>query len=522
MSDNGQGKSRQEAPFLENIVKSGLPGRDEIAQTSIEELIKAKAMQGQKASVQAQPLRRMPDTQDAQAGFRRQIQDAAGVQKDADYHAPVQRPQAPAVQYQQSSVQESPNIQRKQPPRQTPPVQQVNMTEGQYPQISSFKPRIANIKVIGIGGAGCNAIERMMDDSFNDVEFIAINTDSQALAQSRVKNKILVGEKITKGRGAGANPDIGKKAVEQNLDEVKKCVEGADLVFIAAGMGRGTGTGAAPIVADIAKKTGALTIAIVTKPFSFEGMTRMRAAKKGISELAGNVDTLITVPNDRLVSLSNKDISFLDAFGRVDDVLRSGVKGISDILVGSGVINVDFADIQSILLNGGHSQVSIGFAAGQDRALMAAQSAISSPLLETRSIDGAKAILFNITGDSTLSLYEVKTAADIIVNAADASARIVFGFVVDDTISDGSVYITLIATGLSSESLTADSEDDLDTMEQYMPQTVQVPASSSYAFADTQDDIPAVSRRRVQAPPPPPSYNDSEFGELPAILRRRK
>ncbi|MGV8119990.1 MAG: cell division protein FtsZ [Candidatus Xenobiia bacterium LiM19] len=348
--------------------------------------------------------------------------------------------------------------------------------------------RLAGIKVVGVGGAGCNAISRMMQAGVKGVEFIAINTDAQALFLCSAHQKIRIGDKITKGLGAGSNPDIGKKAIDQSYDEIKKKLEGADMVFIASGMGGGTGTGASPSVAEIARQSGALTVAVVTKPFRFEGTYRMRSADRGIEELKGKVDTLITIPNEKLLIIAEKNLTLVDAFRRADDVLRYGVQGISDIIQGTGIINVDFADIQTILVNAGSSQVGIGMASGDNRGIIAAERAISSPLLET-TIDGAKGILFNITGDSMLSLFEVKEAADIIVGAADPNATIVFGAVVDPAIEDG-VKITVIATGLGEHKGEA-------------------------------EDI----RRRETEMEKPPAFKtqiDEDELEIPAILRRRK
>lgn len=348
--------------------------------------------------------------------------------------------------------------------------------------------RLAGIKVVGVGGAGCNAISRMMQAGVKGVEFIAINTDAQALFLCSAHQKIRIGDKITKGLGAGSNPDIGKKAIDQSYDEIKKKLEGADMVFIASGMGGGTGTGASPSVAEIARQSGALTVAVVTKPFRFEGTYRMRSADRGIEELKGKVDTLITIPNEKLLIIAEKNLTLIDAFRRADDVLRYGVQGISDIIQGTGIINVDFADIQTILVNAGSSQVGIGMASGDNRGIIAAERAISSPLLET-TIDGAKGILFNITGDSMLSLFEVKEAADIIVGAADPNATIVFGAVVDPAIEDG-VKITVIATGLGEHKGEA-------------------------------EDI----RRREAEMEKPPAFKtqiDEDELEIPAILRRRK
>jgi cell division protein FtsZ len=345
---------------------------------------------------------------------------------------------------------------------------------------------LAGIKVVGIGGAGCNAINRMMQVGLKGVEFMAINTDAQALFLVDANQKIQIGEKITRGLGAGANPDIGRKAIEQSEDDIKKYLEGSDMVFIAAGMGGGTGTGAAPLVADIARRSGALTVAVVTKPFRFEGTHRMKIADRGLEELKGKVDTLITIPNEKLLAIAEKNLSLVDAFKKADDVLRYGVQGISDIILRTGIVNVDFADIQTILVNAGPSQVGIGSASGANRGMIAAERAISSPLLDT-TIDGAKGILFNITGDPTLSLFEVKEAADIVGGASDPNATIVFGAVIDPQLED-EIKITVIATGLGEQSIESEEikkreERDADT-------------SYKSQIEDAELEIPAILRRR--------------------------
>ncbi len=407
---------------------------------------------------------------------------------------PVDKPKSDASSQSYSLPHQIPQ-QANQPQNQGQQGQAQRVQATRPQQNRSYIERAAGIKVVGVGGAGCNAIERMMEEGMTGVEFIAINTDQQALSLNHATTKIVIGEKVTKGRGAGSDPEVGRRAMEQSAEEIKMRIAGADLVFIAAGMGGGTGTGAAPLVADIAKKAGALTVAVVTKPFPFEGSHRMRIAREGIMELSSRVDTLITVPNEKLMSIANKDLSLLGAFRKVDDILRSGVRGITDIILQTGIINVDFADIQSVLLNGGSSQVGIGSAAGPDRAVMAAQNAIFSPLLET-SIDGAKAILFNVTGDSTMSLYEVKAAADIIVNAADSEARIVFGSVVDERLTNGEVVITVIATGL-----TTDTEREAMALEARHQETA---------------DILSRSHTTVE------SYSSDDDMDMPAILRRNK
>lgn len=305
--------------------------------------------------------------------------------------------------------------------------------------------RFADIKVIGVGGGGNNAVNRMIASGLKGVEFIAVNTDAQALLMSQANRKIQVGEKVTKGLGAGANPEIGKKAAEESRDLIAECLKGADMVFVTAGMGGGTGTGAGPVVAEVAKELGALTVGVVTKPFTFEGRRRMTQAEQGIAELKEKVDTLIIIPNDRLLQVVEKRTSIVEAFSIADDVLRQGVQGISDLIAVPGLINLDFADVKTIMVDTGSALMGIGRANGENRGVEAARMAISSPLLET-SIDGAKGVLLNITGGSSLGLFEVNEAAAVIAEAADPDANIIFGAVIDETMEE-EVKVTVIATG---------------------------------------------------------------------------
>lgn len=303
----------------------------------------------------------------------------------------------------------------------------------------------AIIKVIGVGGGGNNAVNRMIDFGLKGVEFISVNTDKQALYLSKAGQKIQIGDKLTKGLGAGANPEIGEKAAEESRDEITQALKGADLVFITAGMGGGTGTGAAPVVAQIAKELGILTVGVITKPFSFEGRPRMRNAEQGISKLKERVDTLVTIPNDRLLQVVDKKTPIQEAFRIADDVLRQGVQGISDLITTPGLINVDFADVKTIMLNHGLAHMGVGKASGENRASEAAKQAISSPLLET-TINGAMGVLLNITGGPGLTLFEVNEAADQVKQAADPDANIIFGAVIDENLDD-EIRITVIATG---------------------------------------------------------------------------
>lgn len=305
--------------------------------------------------------------------------------------------------------------------------------------------QLANIKVVGVGGGGSNAINRMISAGLKGVEFVASNTDAQALRMSNAPRKIQIGEKLTKGLGAGANPEIGKKAAEESRDLLAETLDGADMVFITCGMGGGTGTGAAPVIAEIAKEQGALTVGVVTKPFSFEGRRRMAQADHGTEELKDKVDTLIVIPNDRLLQVAESQTSMLDAFRIADDVLRQGVQGISDLITVPGLINLDFADVRTIMTDAGSALMGIGIASGENRAAEAARSATASPLLEA-SINGAKGVLMNITGSSNMGLFEVNEAAEIVSEAADPDALVIFGAVIDDSMGD-ELKVTVIATG---------------------------------------------------------------------------
>lgn len=307
----------------------------------------------------------------------------------------------------------------------------------------------ANIKVVGCGGGGSNAVNRMIVEGLRNVEFIAINTDKQALMLSHANQKIQVGEKLTKGLGAGANPEIGKKAAEESREEIEEAIKGADMVFITAGMGGGTGTGAAPVVAEIAKSLGILTVGVVTKPFPFEGRRRMKHAEMGIENLKEKVDTLVTIPNERLLSMVDKKTTLLESFKFADDVLRQGVQGISDLITIPGLVNLDFADVRAVMLDKGLAHMGVGTGTGDNRAQDAAKQAISSPLLET-SIVGATGVLLNVTGGADLGLLEINEAAEIVQEAADPDANIIFGAVIDETLKD-EIRITVIATGFEEE-----------------------------------------------------------------------
>ncbi|VYT66226.1 cell division protein FtsZ [Peptoniphilus gorbachii] len=302
----------------------------------------------------------------------------------------------------------------------------------------------AKIKVVGVGGGGNNAVNRMIDAGVKGVEFLVFNTDKQALKNSLAENKIQIGEKITKGLGAGANPEVGEQAAEESIDEIREALEGADMVFITAGMGGGTGTGAAPVIADVAKELGLLTVGVVTKPFTFEGRKRAKSAELGINALKGKVDTLVIIPNDRLLSIADKKTSFSQAFEMADDILKQGIQGISDLISVPNLINLDFADVKTIMYDKGVAHMGIGRASGDDRATEAAKLAINSPLLET-SIEGAKSVLLNITAGSDLGIFEVNEAADLIRDCVSEDANIIFGAGIDESLKD-EVKITVIAT----------------------------------------------------------------------------
>ncbi len=331
----------------------------------------------------------------------------------------------------------------------------------------------ASIKVVGCGGGGGNALNRMVDCGVTGVDFIAVNTDVQALRTSRAATMIQIGEKLTKGLGAGATPEIGKKAAEESREEIASALKGADLVFVTAGMGGGTGTGAAPVVAEIARDMGILTIAVVTKPFAFEGKTRMRKAEAGIDELKQRVDTLVVIPNERLLQVCPKGTSFKGAFNFADDVLRQGIQGISDLISQTGIINLDFADVKAVMESGGMAHLGIGVGKGEKAMADAAQNAISSPMLET-SIDGARAVLINVTCNSNCSIVDINDAVEMITAAADSEANIIFGASIDDTLED-EVHITVIATGFEKvpfppRASSAERPASLPSQAAYVPQ----------------------------------------------------
>ncbi|MBR2781903.1 MAG: cell division protein FtsZ [Oscillospiraceae bacterium] len=314
-----------------------------------------------------------------------------------------------------------------------------------------YMEKVVNIKVIGVGGAGNNVVNRMIESGIQGVEFIVVNTDRQDLNKSRCENKVQIGEKLTGGMGAGSKPEIGKKSAEESRAVISKALEGADMVFITAGMGGGTGTGAAPIVADLAHEAGILTVGVVTKPFKFEGANRMRQAESGIAELSEKVDSLVIIPNDRLKYVTDQKITFANAFGIADDVLKQAVSSISELVAYSEhvIINLDFADVSAIMRNAGHAHMGVGSATGRDKAEQAAMAAVSSPLLET-SINGAMGVLINVTGSSELGLDDVETAANIVMENANPEANIIFGAAFNDDLQD-EMRVTVIATGFDEK-----------------------------------------------------------------------
>jgi len=423
------------------------------------------------------------------------------------------------------------------------------MLEFEVEQIS-----YASIKVVGCGGAGGNAVNRMVEEGLRGVDFIAINTDKQALMMSMAPNRLQIGDKLTKGLGAGAIPDIGRRAAEESREEISQILKGTDLVFVTAGMGGGTGTGAAPIVAEVARDLGCLTIGVVTKPFMFEGKQRMKNAESGIQDLMQRVDTLVVIPNDRLLQVVTKGTTMMEAFKIADDVLRQGIQGISDLIAVPALINLDFADVKTVMESGGMAHMGVGIGRGENSMVEAAKNAVSSPMLET-SIDGARAVLMNVTGGSNMSIVDINEAAQLIIQAADNEANIIFGAGIDEAMQD-EVRITVIATGFEKtpfpprEPARRPHERERERvygMESpayggYSPgwrEPAPVPASQRVRAEDP--DIPAFVNTRAPAPPPsarpiyredpgfdrppepapsPPDKGGNVGSDVPAYLRR--
>lgn len=428
---------------------------------------------------------------------------------------------------------------------------------------SAAEDNFAHIKVIGVGGGGGNAVNRMIDEGMGGVEFIAINTDSQALILSKAKTRVRIGDKLTRGLGAGGNPEIGRKAAEESADEIYEVLRGADMVFITCGMGGGTGTGAAPIVAQAARELGALTIGVVTRPFTFEGARRQQSSESGIEALKGQVDTLIVIPNDRLLQIVDKKASLQQAFAMADDVLRQGIQGISELITVPGLINLDFNDVRAIMSEGGAALMAVGRSKGEDRARQAAEAAISSNLLDV-TIDGARGILFNVTGGPNMSLFEVNEAAAIIKETAHPDVNLIFGAVIDENMGD-EIRITVIATGFEQGTRVGvrrpnqpandwaqprqqyqqpqqpqyqpqptyyqqpPVQHQAPPQPQYQPPQPQPPAAEPPAAPPPQYQAPAQQPTQPPAQQPPRKeelpvrgYESSEDLDIPAFLRRNK
>jgi cell division protein FtsZ len=386
----------------------------------------------------------------------------------------------------------------------------------------------AQIKVIGVGGGGGNAVNRMITEGLGGVEFIAVNTDNQSLTLSKAKTRVRIGDKLTRGLGAGGNPEIGRKAAEESADDLYEILRGADMVFIAAGMGGGTGTGASPMVAQIAKELGALTIGVVTRPFTFEGTRRMQFANDGIESLKNQVDTLIVIPNDRLLQMADKRATLQQAFSLADDVLRQGIQGISELITVPALINLDFADVRTIMSEGGAALMAVGHAEGDDRARKSAELAINSTLLDV-TIDGARGILFNITGGTDLTLFEINEAAAIIKESAHPEVNLIFGAQIDESLGD-EVRITVIATGFeqsrAERRINTERPQSMPIQREQprQPQAVERPQAPQQQRPKTPQPPPAQAPQQ-QVPrsvePNEPRVYDESNTDIPAFLRRR-
>lgn len=374
----------------------------------------------------------------------------------------------------------------------------------------------AQIKVIGVGGGGNNAVNRMVEAQLKGVEFISVNTDKQALYTSKAEYKVQIGEKLTRGLGAGANPEVGKRAAEESKDEIVKLLQGADMVFVTAGMGGGTGTGAAPVVAGLAKEMGILTVGVVTKPFAFEGKIRMKNAEGGIAELKSKVDTLITIPNDRLLQIVQKNTSMLDAFAVADDVLKQGIQSISDLIAVEGLINLDFADVTTIMKDKGLAHMGIGSASGETRAIDAARQAIQSPLLET-SIQGAKGVLLNVTGGPNLGLFEVNEASTLVMESCDPEANVIFGASIKEDLGD-EIMITVIATGFEG---LQNGALDLETKPKSSIRS-SLNTTVKQAVKEIEEEVIAEEKIEPSKKASIIEEDDDESMEIPTFLRRRR
>ena len=371
----------------------------------------------------------------------------------------------------------------------------------------------AKIIVIGVGGAGNNAVNRMIDEQITGVEFIGINTDKQALQFCKAPNTSQIGEKLTKGLGAGAQPEVGEKAAEENIEELKQAIQGADMVFVTCGMGGGTGTGATPVVAKISKELGILTVGVVTKPFKFEGKARMNNAMSGIDKLKANVDTLIVIPNDKLLQIVDKKTTIPDALKKADEVLQQAVQGITDLITVPGLINLDFADIKTVMVDKGVAHIGIGTATGDDKAIEAVQQAVTSPLLET-TIEGASHVIINISGD--ISLIEANEAAEYVQNLTGESANIIFGAMYDDSQED-TCSITVIATGIEEK-----SSVDVNNVMANLKSSVKKPAATTYAQPSAQQPAERTSGTGMQDPRPITSSVSTDSLTIPTFLRKNR
>lgn len=378
---------------------------------------------------------------------------------------------------------------------------------------SSQAESFARIKVVGVGGGGCNAVNRMIDEGMGGIEFITVNTDAQALLLSKAPTRVRIGDKSTRGLGAGGNPESGRKAAEESADELYEVLKGSDMVFVTAGLGGGTGTGAAPIVAQIAKEVGALTIGVVTRPFTFEGSRRQTSAESGIAKLKEHADTLIVIPNDRLLQIVDKRVSLQEAFRTADDVLRQGIQGISELITVPGLINLDFADVRAIMSEGGAALMAVGHASGEDRARIAAEMAISSQLLDI-TIDGARGILFNVTGGSNMTLFEVNQAAAIIKETAHPEVNLIFGAVIDPNMGED-IRITVIATGFDRAANRNPLMDQRPAPKKDETLSFQ---ASSVAANTGRTERPAQSNSPTEFQPTVINTNDLD---IPAFLRNR-
>lgn len=402
--------------------------------------------------------------------------------------------------------------------------------------MAEIKPPVetfARIKVVGVGGSGGSAISRMIESKLRGVEFVAINTDAQALHHNKAAEKVHIGKNLTKGLGAGMNPDIGRQAAEENRDEIQDVLKGADMVFVTCGLGGGTGTGAAPIVAETAKEIGALTVAVITKPFSFEGAQRRAIAEEGLENLKERVDTLITIPNDKLLQIIDKKTTLINSFKIVDDVLRQGVQGISDLITKPGIVNVDFADVRAIMADSGSALMGIGIGTGENRCAEAAKAAINSPLLEL-SIDGAKGVLFNVSGSVDLGMLEINEAANIITESIDPNAKVIFGAVVDETMKKGEVHITVVATGFDVDRvsegpfekmsrMTIEEDRKKEKLEEKQERVVYPEKMKMEPKMIIEEKVPPKTQRTIRVSNNVPGLDEEDDDELeiPAFIRRK-